>query len=93
MGTIQNGVLIHCPVANDPFPPPQFNVTTARTFLNSSVDILSSHSMQNILLNDSILLSLFEEETKFLNVTCTVINRFGSDTATTSIRVCGMLID
>lgn len=92
VGTIQNGVLAHCPVANNPFPPPQFNVTTARVFQNSSVNLLFDYPMENILLNDSILLWLFEEDTKFLNVTCIVFNRFGSDTASTIIRVCGMLI-
>lgn len=92
MGTLQNDVLIRCSVANDPFPPPQFSVTTARVFLNSSVDILSSYPMETILINDSMLLMLFEEDTKFLNVTCIVSNRFGSDRATTIIRVCGMLI-
>ena len=92
MGTIQNGVMVHCPVANNPFPPPNFNITTARIFLNSSVSLLFDQPMENILINDSILLLLFEEDTKFLNVTCKVFNRFGSDTASTIIQVCGMLI-
>ena len=87
-----NGALIQCHVANNPFPPPQFSVTTERIFQNSSAKLLYSHPMESILLNDSMLLLLFEEETKYLNVTCAVFNRFGSDTATTIIRVCGMLI-
>ena len=67
-------------------------MTIARVFLNSSIDWLFISPIANILLNDSLLLLLFEENAKFLNITCTVFNRFGSDRATTIIRVCGMLL-
>ena len=90
----QNGVMIQCPVANNPSPPPQFSIITARIFLNSSVNLLFSPPMDIIHLNNSILLLLFEEEAKsVLNITCRVFNRFGSDTATTIIRACGMLVE
>ena len=90
VNTVPNGVTIKCPIANSPFPSPQFTMTTSRIFVNRSAQELLSNPSHRTLLNDSKLLLLFEEETNFINITCAVFNDFGIDRATTMIRICGM---
>ena len=67
-------------------------MTMTRIFRNSTVDseVLLSKLAAYLSLHPSQVGSLFEEDTAILRITCIVSNSFGSDNATTDIRMCGM---
>ena len=81
-------VYVHCPLANDPLPPPQFNMTATRIANDGTRHLLSGETA-DLVLNRATLAILLENDTVAVNITCRVDNSFGMDEMTTSIRVCG----
>ena len=79
---------IICQLEEDPIPPPEFvwNVTLNGTDLEIPSDNLY---YENGTLNFTGPITL--DNTLILDVICHVSNVFGSDTANTSIRLCGKL--
>ena len=88
--TVQNGILIACGLANDPSPPPTFNMIVTRTLMDNSIENVLSSPTMNLLLNNSLLSLLFDNDSLSLNIDCTVSNSFGRAAASTTIRACGM---
>ena len=84
-----HGTSVRCQLANDPYPPPVFNMTLTRALVNGSVEVLLTSPTGDLLVNTSLLALLFEESTLVLNVKCIVSNHFGEGSATSTIRVCG----
>ena len=98
--SFQSGVTINCTLKNDPLPYPDFTIT-ATIVTNNGTNELPISQMGNstsvdrnttqILLDQTVLSSLFENDTVIVNITCRVNNSLGHDEMTTSIRVCGEL--
>ena len=86
MDTVLPIMTMECSLGNDPDPLPEFSFTVERMLSNNS-----QMSNDGILqLNRATLLSLFNMDTMFITVTCTVSNLFGSTNSTTVITVCGI---
>ena len=88
--TVLQGVSVTCPLANEPSPPPQFNMIATRILINNTSENLLSSSTTSLLLNNSLLLLLFDDDTWLFRIDCFVSNSFGSSTNFSYIRVCGM---
>ena len=82
--------IVSCGLVNQPIPPPFFRMTTVVVKRETEVTI-TEHNNQNLTFNslNTTLYYLLQEDMASIRVTCTVSNMFGSDNASTVIRLCG----
>ena len=82
-------VLITCPLANKPQPPPEFQWTIL--YNDSELDLNDLPSLQVFTESDMLNLSGVVElgENVMLTIACTVENEYGSDEEITLISLCG----
>ena len=81
-------VSVHCLLANDPIPQPQFKFNVTNLALNGS-RLLLEENTESLFLNATVLSPLFENDTNAIRVTCQVYNSIGSSEMITNITVCG----
>ena len=92
MDSVLPSMTMKCLVGNEPDPLPEFSFTVERMLVSNDTKMLH-RQMSNesiLLLRETTVLSLFNEDTVSVSVTCTAYNSFGNDTATTIITVCGI---
>ena len=92
MDTLLSGVILECSLGNEPDPPPNFSFTVQRILASRRTEILQEQRSTDsiLLLNKTVLVSLFSADTESITVTCIVSNIFGIAGIFTSITVCGM---
>ena len=92
MDSLLPNITLECLLGNEPDPLPVFIFTVERILASNSTEMLQMQmSNESILqLNETVLLSLFNLDTKSISVTCVVSNIFGNAYNTTNITICGM---
>ena len=92
MDSVLPSMSMECLVGNEPDPLPEFFFTVERMLVSNSTKMLQ-RQMSNesiLLLHETVVLSLFNEDTVSISVTCTAYNGFGNDSDTTIITICGI---